>query len=40
MAAYAKDGRYLNFSIKPQLAARVLCVERHSASGGGCRDVP
>ncbi len=28
------------FSIKPQLAARVLVWNRHSASGGGCRDVP
>lgn len=40
MAAYAKDGRNLNFSIKSQLAARVLVWNRHSASGGGCRDVP
>lgn len=32
--------QYLNFSIKPQLAARVLVWNRHSASGGGCRDVP
>lgn len=40
MAAYAKDGRYLNFSIKPQLAAHVLVWNCHSACGGGCWDAP